>query len=155
MNRLLKILRMTQEQLKFNLFCELIKKGYKPEYEDGYLYAKGDIPVLLVAHMDIVGGTPPKVIHYWEPSHVLYSPEGKTVLGGDDRCGVYAILELLEKYKPYVLFTEDEEIGGIGADLAARNIEKPDVKYMIEIDITFNSFFIKHYTWFSILTIFY
>ena len=41
---------------------------------------------------------------------------------------------MLKKYKPYVLFTEDEEIGCIGALKAVKRLEIPDIKYIIEID---------------------
>ena len=40
------------------------------------------------------------------------SPQG---IGGDDRCGVYMVLEVIKKLKCHVLFTEDEEVGCVGA----------------------------------------
>ena len=68
------------------------------------------------------------------------SPQG---IGGDDRCGVYALAnayEISEK-KPWLLFTCDEEIGCIGARAFSDEYEKgqlptelSDVKLIIEID---------------------
>ena len=126
------LLRLSPDRLKEVLFWYLKRKGMSPVNEDGYIYAEGDIPILLVAHMDTVFDEPPKFLSYFAENDMLYNPVGG--LGGDDRCGVYAILKLLEKYKPHILFTEDEEIGAIGARKAAKNLPKPDVKYMIEFD---------------------
>ena len=43
------------------------------------------------------------------------------------------------QHKPYILFTEDEEVGGVGAKKFAaaydkNEIEPIDVKYLIELD---------------------
>ena len=132
MDELKSLLQMTQEELKYRLFMMLREKQMNPVYEEGYVYAKGDIPILLVAHMDTVAPRQPRHIIYNEEEDILYNPEG--ILGGDDRCGVYAILKLLEKHRPHVLFTEDEEIGGLGAVQAVETLAKPDVKYIIEFD---------------------
>ena len=104
----------------------------KPINGNGFLYAKGNIPVLVVAHMDTVFDEPPKRLCYKKNEDKIYNPDGG--LGGDDRCGIYAILKLLENYKPYVLFTEDEEIGCVGASKSVKAISKPNVKYIIEFD---------------------
>ena len=48
------ILRMKQMTLKSHLEAKLETAGYEPKSEDGFLYAKGTFPVLLVAHMDTV-----------------------------------------------------------------------------------------------------
>ena len=45
--------------------------------------------------------------------HIISSPQG---IGGDDRCGIYMILEILKTHKCSVLFCEDEEAGGIGSE---------------------------------------
>ena len=57
-----------------------------------YLYAVGDIPVALVAHLDTVFTTPPKTIYFDQRKNVLWSPEG---LGADDRAGVYSIVQIV------------------------------------------------------------
>ena len=59
-------------------------------------------------------------------------------IGGDDRCGVYMILEIVKNYNCSVLFCEDEEVGGVGArkfiktDLAKELVSQ--FNYAIELD---------------------
>ncbi|MDR3277419.1 MAG: hypothetical protein LBT12_01490, partial [Oscillospiraceae bacterium] len=59
------------------------------------------------------------------------SPEG---IGGDDRAGVFAILEIIKNARCHVLFCEDEETGGRGAREFARRKLKPKVSYIVELD---------------------
>ena len=132
MDELVYYLKMTQEELKIKLYWLLKKRQMNPIFKDGFLYAEGDIPVLLTAHMDTVFEEPPKRVFYKEKEDKIYNPDGG--LGGDDRCGIYAIMKLLKKYRPHVLFTEDEEIGCIGAEKAVEKLNIPDVKYIIEFD---------------------
>lgn len=132
MNELTYLLKLTQEELKLMLYNYLQKMKMKPVFEDGFLYAEGNIPVLVVAHMDTVFEKPPKKILYRKNEDKVFNPCGG--LGGDDRCGVYAIMQLLKKYRPHVLFTEDEEIGCIGAEKTVEKLAKPNVKYIIEFD---------------------
>lgn len=47
-----KILRMTQKQLKSYLESLLQESGYRAINRKGFLYAPGDVPVLLIAHLD-------------------------------------------------------------------------------------------------------
>lgn len=125
------LLKLTQSELKEVLYNYLIQKNMNTFYEDGFLYAEGNIPVLVVAHMDTVF-EPPKNLRYNKNEDKIYNElDG---LGGDDRCGIYAIIQLLKEYRPYVLFTEDEEIGCIGASKAIKKLDKPNVKYIIEFD---------------------
>lgn len=125
------ILSKTQKQLKNYLHKELIKADYKPLAQDGFLYAKGELPVLLIAHLDTVHKDTPCV--FINSNGILSSPQG---IGGDDRCGVYIILEIIKELKCSVLFTEDEEIGCVGATkFASSNVAKNiDVNYIIEFD---------------------
>ena len=131
MEELLYILKLTQIELKQYLDNYLKKNNMKTLNDDGFLYAIGDIPIMLVAHMDTVYD-PPKNLTYEYLNDKLYNQDGG--LGGDDRCGIYAIMQIIKKYKPYVLFTEDEEIGCIGALKAVDKIIKPNLKYIIELD---------------------
>ena len=132
MKELIGILKLTQEELKTLLHNYLISKGMNPIVKDGYIYAEGNIPILLIAHMDTVYPTPPQNIYYNHKLDEIFSyDEG---IGGDDRCGIYIIMKILEELKPHVLFTEDEEIGGIGAIKAVETLEKPNIKYIIELD---------------------
>lgn len=125
------ILRKTQEDLKMVCLKYLIHKDYEIQFGDGYVYGKGDIPVMLIAHLDTVHKTLPYDIYYDQEQDVMWSPQG---IGGDDRCGVFAIFEILKTHKPYVLFLEDEEIGSIGASKAVKKIEEPNVNFLIELD---------------------
>ena len=95
------------------------------------MFAKGSFPVLLVAHLDTVHENLPTEII--EENGTLSSPQG---IGGDDRCGVYMIFEVIKKFDCSVLFCEDEELGSIGAKKfvksnASNNL---DFNYIIEFD---------------------
>ena len=99
-----------------------------------YLYVEGDIPVLLVAHLDTVHPAPPKTWVHDNESHIIWSPDG---LGADDRAGVFSILEILQTgYRPYVLFTTGEEVGGVGARTFVTDYpDAPkDLLFIIELD---------------------
>lgn len=106
------ILTKDQDGLKKYVY-KFLKDHYKKVYDKPkFVYAKGNIPVMLVAHLDTVHKQIPKYICYSEDG-IIMSPQG---IGGDDRCGVYIITRLIESgYEPYVLFTCDEETGGVGA----------------------------------------
>ncbi len=132
MNKLTHFLKLTQEELKVEVYNYLRQIKMNPIFDDGFVYAEGDIPILLVAHMDTVFDEPPKRLFYNKKKDKIFNPDGG--LGGDDRCGVYAIIKLLGKYRPHILFTEDEEIGCIGAGKAVDKLPKPKVKYIIEFD---------------------
>ena len=99
-----------------------------------YIYAIGDIPIALVAHMDTVFPKPVSELYYDTRKNVMWSPQG---LGADDRAGIYAIIQILcsTNLRPHIIFTTDEERGGIGASvLAQENCPFPRLKYMIELD---------------------
>ena len=96
--------------------------------------AIGDIPVALVAHLDTVFPGTPANIYYDRIKNVMWSPAG---LGADDRAGVYSIVQLIKSgFKPTVIFTTDEEIGGKGAEALVKDFPKAPVelKYIIELD---------------------
>lgn len=108
--------------------------------KDNFLLVKGSDPILLVAHLDTVHDEPVKEICKSDDGNILMSPQG---IGGDDRCGVYALNKIydLSTVKPFLLFTCNEEIGGIGADsfvtAFAQNLLPPELKNLkliIEID---------------------
>ncbi|WP_455501378.1 M28 family peptidase [Gemmiger sp.] len=125
------ILRLPQMELKKALKAELKNRGYPVTDKPGYLYAEGTMPVLLVAHMDTVHRRPVEQICYSEDRAVAMSPQG---IGGDDRCGVWMILQILRAAKCHVLFCEDEEIGCIGAKNFTRGNLQPRVNYIVELD---------------------
>ena len=95
---------------------------------------------MLVTHLDTVHCERLKVICYSIDKNILMSPQG---IGGDDRCGVFALVKIYQyaKVKPWLLFTCNEEIGGIGANkfcLAYQQLQLPneldDLKFIIELD---------------------
>jgi len=146
------ICRMTQKTLKKYLVKRL-KKYYDKENicaRDGFIFVKGEIPVMVTAHMDTVHKEVIKDYYEWTEKqedktkgttydvHVLSSPQG---IGGDDRCGIWMILQMLEYgYKPFIIFNEDEEIGCVGASKFCKkcNIDLhnmcKEIKFIIELD---------------------
>ena len=102
---------------------------------DDYLLAEGDIPIALCAHMDTVGLTPPRTIFYDEQESVLWSPE---LLGADDRAGIFAIAwTIIQGYRPMVIFTTKEEVGGVGAKALVHDYPKAPfgkIKFIIQLD---------------------
>lgn len=124
---------MSQPQLKH--YLNNILKETHPEVinQDGFLYAQGTFPVLLVAHLDTVHEKLPVEIMYTSENNILSSPQG---IGGDDRCGVYMILEIIKHFNCSVLFCEDEEKGGIGAEkfTEAKFTKDLNFNYIIEFD---------------------
>lgn len=137
--------KLNEKKLKQYLSGQMKKIfGEEKTYiDDGYIFCEGDIPVMLTAHMDTVHKQ--TVRDFYEDvktdkkgntTHTIASPQG---IGGDDRCGVYAIMKILEAgLRPYVLFCEQEEVGGKGsAKFCAREemVKKClNLKFMIEID---------------------
>ena len=125
------ILRLKQNELKD--FCKRMLEYYDYDIQegDGYLYGKGETPIMLLAHLDTVHTQKPEDIYFDSEQGIMWSPQG---IGGDDRCGVYLILKILQHHKPYVMFLEDEESCGVGAGKMVAEVEKPDIKFMIELD---------------------
>lgn len=128
------IVTLTQEDLHLLLYRYLKKKYKEIINTESYLIGIGDIPVALVAHMDTVFDEPPKQIYFDDRSWTFWSPDG---LGADDRAGIYIILKILQKgLRPTVIFTTDEEIGGIGATELVSDYPKmpTNLKYLIQLD---------------------
>jgi hypothetical protein len=98
-----------------------------------YLYCRGTIPVLVVAHLDTVHRLPVESVwQRYDDNMIITSPQG---IGGDDRCGVYIIMQLLKSgLRPSVLFTTDEESGAYGAQAFCKNIKKLNVNFILEFD---------------------
>jgi hypothetical protein len=83
--------------------------------------------------MDTVFPRPVINLYYDQNAQVLWSTEG---LGADDRAGIYAILKIIsDGFKPSIIFTTDEEQGGVGAcALAEKECPIPNLKYIIQLD---------------------
>ena len=134
----MKICKKNQMELK-KWLEKVLRNYYKGIVNgDGFLYAKGNVPVLLTAHMDTV--------HKEQCDYIeIMKVEGNTILsskkgiGGDDRCGIWMIYRILRdtKFRPSILFCEDEEIGGVGSDKFTKTKYMDDLKelkYFIELD---------------------
>ena len=135
MNKMMleKIYKMTQNELKKYANEYLSNNGYQPISDDGFLYAKGTVPVLLVAHLDTVHKQTVKNIIYSDNENRISSPEG---IGADDRNGVAIIFDIISELHCSVLLCEDEEVGCVGAKKFIKTdyIKNLDVNYMIEFD---------------------
>ena len=135
------ILRLTEKEL-FGYLEEKYKDNAITKYNN-FILVKGEAPIMLVAHLDTVHKEPVRDICRSSDRNIIMSPQG---IGGDDRCGVYALEKIYElsKQKPYLLFTCGEETGGIGAYyfsnlyesgyLQKKYKELKDIKLIIEID---------------------
>lgn len=129
------IFSMTQSGLRKYLkeYMTVIGKPIISDEKEPFLFYKGTVPVLLVAHMDTVHDKPVSDLCISADGNILMSPQG---IGGDDRCGIMMIMEILKVHDCSVLFAEDEEIGCVGS----RNFsmtdynDKLDVNYIVEID---------------------
>lgn len=132
------LLRLRQEDLHEYL-CEVLPSYYSDDkiidQYGSFLYCEGDIPVLMVAHLDTVHKKLPENIFYDQEQKIMWSPEG---IGGDDRCGVWSILEILDKgLLPSVVFTWNEECGALGASDFCTMLQPKDLSHInlaIEID---------------------
>lgn len=90
---------------------------------------------MFVAHTDTVSDIKPKEII--NDNGVLSNPDG--VLGADDRAGCYGLYQMMKNgIVGYFLFTDEEEIGGIGASEFASSdtfaMIKDRVSALIELD---------------------
>lgn len=138
MNTLEDFLRPSQKKL-FKRLCKKFK-GNALISKGNFILVRGVAPVMLVAHLDTVHEKPVKDICLSADKNILMSPQG---IGGDDRCGVFALVKVYKsvQVKPWLLFTCEEEVGGIGAKyfcLAHKQKQLPNnldtLKLIIEID---------------------
>jgi hypothetical protein len=120
------------------LIKELKYFGYTNiQYNSEYIIAEGTYPVCLIAHIDTVFDSPQIMDNfYFDPRRkVLWGVDGS---GFDDRAGVCAILEILKLgYRPSVIFTNKEEVGGIGSLLLIQRFPEipfSDCRCLIQLD---------------------
>ena len=128
----------TENEL-FTMLCRMYK-GKSIGVPNSYILVEGEAPILLVAHLDTVHEKPVTEICKTKDGNIWMSPQG---IGGDDRCGVYALVTAYQKskVKPWMLFTCGEEVGGIGADAFAADYAKSlhderldSIKCIVEVD---------------------
>jgi len=138
MKNLEDFLRPIQKQL-FKRLCKKFK-GKTLISKGNFILVHGQAPVMLVAHLDTVHEAPVRDICLSVDKNILMSPQG---IGGDDRCGVFALVKIhqLSKIKPWLLFTCEEEVGGLGAKkfcFAHQQHQLPNdldnLKFLIELD---------------------
>ena len=130
---------MSLNQKTTHLICRSeLEKFYSDIIEtDNYIIAMGNIPVVLLAHMDTVRETDGEYMMLYDSElNIATSVYG---LGFDDKAGIAAIFKIIEDgYRPYVIFTHDEEKGGVGAYQLVKDYPEPPfkdkIKYMIQID---------------------
>ena len=79
----------TQHQL-FQMLGK-IYQGKTVSRKGKFILVQGESPILLVAHLDTVHKEPVQVICTSRKGNILMSPQG---IGGDDRCGVYALASI-------------------------------------------------------------
>lgn len=125
MKNLEDFVKPTQKEL-----YKLLRIKYRSEavvHMDNYILVPGQAPIMLIAHLDTVHKTPVKCICKSSDGNILMSPQG---IGGDDRCGVYALVKVHEAapIKPWLLFTCDEEIGGLGAETFAMDYSEGKIQ---------------------------
>ncbi len=132
------IIRPSQREL----FCQLYGHYHDKAIacEGKFLLIRGTAPMLLVAHLDTVHHKRVKTICKSDDGNIIMSPEG---IGGDDRCGVYALVKVyaLAEKKPWLLFTCDEETGAEGAKAFIKAYQEnkfpkmiDEIKCILELD---------------------
>ena len=130
---------LSTEELEKNLIQFLRGNGYKNifHFEDNYIIAEGELPVCLIAHLDTVFSALPAYNEFlFDPEKkILWSPYGS---GFDDRAGVTMIIQIINKgFRPSIIFTLGEEIGGQGASQITYKFKKCPFKKcnaLIELD---------------------
>ena len=133
----IEVCKLSQPKLKARLVDVLNKYYSNVNVGDGFIYAEGTDLVLVTAHMDTVHDACVQVFYEDRQNGrtTIASPQG---IGGDDRCGIYMILQLLKGgYRPSVLFCEDEEIGGVGSKKFVKTEYASKLKknkFLIELD---------------------
>ena len=100
------------------------------------LFCIGNVPVMLVAHADIV------MTNNEYPQEFIYKDgivrANQRTLGSDDRNGIYIMLEAIKDLdvKPFLLVTHDEEQGCKGSDefVTKMPYNEYDICFAIELD---------------------
>lgn len=133
---LFEILKPSNEEIdkKVIELLDRLKVSGKVYIDKDYIFVlrRPELPVL-VAHMDIAHNRPTLKDKYIVANDwYIWSPLG---IGGDDRCGVFALFVLAD-LEVNLLFTHWEEKGGIGASkfIESTIATEIDPCYFIELD---------------------
>ncbi len=110
------ILSISKNKLKEYLISKLKKEGYKIHIKKKYIYClnkNSNLNVMLTAHYDTVNEIKKdRILLHDQEKDIIWGQGG---LGADDRAGIYAIINIVEKLKvKHILFCDEEETGGIG-----------------------------------------
>lgn len=149
MRNLLKLLLKSQKEV-LQFISKDVKKYTTEDSEvficKDYIYVKSDknnsaTKPLLVSHLDTINDSRGLQLTFSDIDVNtngiirLSSISNKACLGGDDRVGVWTLLELMKsKFNSYdYLFTTDEEVGGKGVAMFIAN-HKPNNTCLLEID---------------------
>jgi len=157
LKNILELLSATPKEIMDAAEIELERVGYDVfrDPEDLFLFAsppqfiavghETKVVPMLVAHVDVVGVLPPKkkdLIVNPNGNKISLDPKSEaSVLGADDRAGVYALFKIVGSFfnsRPFVVLTDEEEIGGIGAralvDSGFLDDHKDHISCYIELD---------------------
>lgn len=138
--KLIRTLTTVSQKKLYNILVQFLKRsGYMNIIKSNmYIIAEGEIPVTLIAHLDTVSedfyNTVPDMCLYDKDQDILHVVTGGTL---DDRLGVYSIIEIISAgYRPNIIFTLGEELGGIGAEELVQRFKKSPFSnyFMIELD---------------------
>lgn len=126
----------TRAELVDGVIRRLFKAGYKDvQSDEGWVLFNGTLPVVLMAHIDTVHKRPPLAGEIVLKNGSFSAPG--VGIGGDDRAGVAAILELVSRgFRPHVMLFDGEEQGGIGVKAAMKFLDKPPEGslFLVEFD---------------------
>ncbi len=119
---LISLLTMSQDELACKVKKTILKSKWSyTSANNAYIYANFDPnkpkPVL-VSHLDVYKDKVPSKREIIVINEIIaLKPESKKVLGGDDRCGVWIMIKLIEEgYTDFAyLFCYDEEKGCCGS----------------------------------------
>lgn len=136
-NRILEVFQTPENRMYEFLQTRLRAVGYRRFTLDpaSYMLVPGEIPILLIAHIDTVHPRLP--VPALMDQGMLWSPHG---IGGDDRAGILAIMKILEStgLRPWLLFPHKEEVGAQGShafvEQSGLDLLPDDLLYMIEVD---------------------
>ena len=97
---------------------------------DNFVFYRSKSPILLQAHVDTVRDEKKELKIFG--NKILYA---NGVLGADDRAGIYAILQIVDKCKkigilPNVLLTNYEETGGKGMNAFCKKVKAKELKHI-------------------------
>jgi len=153
LNSILDLLSATPLEIMDAAEDELTRLGYQTTRgrENLFVFAappptEGVTKVpLLCAHADVVGVIPPKktdLIFDASLNKISLDKKSKAkVLGADDRAGIFAMFKIVHGLKdrlPFVVITDKEEVGGVGAgavvDSQFLELNKENISCYIELD---------------------